>query len=391
MDAFYAAIEQLDHPEWKGKPVIVGAPPDRRGVVATCSYEARRYGVHSAMPSRTAGKMCPQGIFTPPRMERYEAVSGIIIDVFNSFTPLIEPLSLDEAFLDVTSALVLWQDPVAIARDLKRQVTERTGGLTASVGVAGNKFLAKVASDLNKPDGLTVVPRDAAGILAFLAPLPVTRLWGVGKVGAERLARAGIHTIGQLQAMDMEALTPLFGVTGATHVWELCRGIDERPVETGHEEKSVSGEHTFDKDCADMEQVRQVLLGQVERVGRRLRDMKKTGRTAHLKVRFGDFRTITRQMGLPTATNSDRELLEAAYALWDREQVHQPVRLIGFGMSRLSEEGRQPPGEQLLLFGHPGTGGGDRRNTALDQAVDKVRTAFGRNAVKRGHWRLREE
>ncbi len=391
MDAFYAAVEQLDHPEWRNKPVIVGAPPDRRGVVATCSYEARRFGVHSAMPSRTAGKLCPAGIFVPPRMERYEAVSSRIMDVFSEFTPLVEPLSLDEAFLDVTGAPSQWGDGVAIARELKRRVFERTGGLTASVGVAGNKFLAKVASDLHKPDGLTVVPRDAAGVRSFLAPLPVTRLWGVGKVSGQRLSEAGIRTIGQLQSLPLPALGKLFGAAGARHVAELCVGIDDRSVETEHEEKSVSGEHTFDPDCADMDQVRRMLQEQVERVGRRLRASGKEGGTAHLKVRFSDFRTITRQMSLARPTDSDRTLRDAAYALWEKEHIRQPVRLVGFGVSRLAVKGQTAgAGQQLLLDVVP-PDKPDSRHAALDRTVDRLRETFGRDALKRGHWRRTED
>lgn len=386
MDAFYAAIEQLDHPEWRGKPVIVGAAPDKRGVVATCSYEARRFGVHSAMPSRTAGRLCPSGIFVPPNMRRYEEVSDVIMRVFLEFTPMVEPLSLDEAFLDVTGAPAQWGGGEAIARELKRRITVQTGGLTASVGVASNKFLAKVASDLNKPDGLTVVPVGEKGIRAFLAPLPVKRLWGVGKVSEERLIRAGILTIGQLQAMTTAQLESFFGPAGAVHVAQLCAGHDDRGVETEHEEKSVSGEHTFDQDCDDMASVRQVLLEQVERVGRRLREAGRMGRTAHIKVRFADFRTITRQASLHPPTDSDKRLLDAADALLAREGVNEPVRLIGFGVSGLctnaDDHGRV---QQLSLSGLEEEPGKDR-HAALDRTVDRLRETFGQDALKRGEW-----
>lgn len=390
MDAFYAAIEQLDRPELKGKPVIVGAPPDRRGVVSTCSYEARVLGVHSAMPSRTAGKLCPQGIFLPPRMKRYEEMSKVIMEVFHEFTPLVEPLSLDEAFLDVAGGLWRWGDAIAIAMEVKKRIVVKTGGLTASVGVAPNKFLAKVASDMNKPDGLTVVPADGPGILGFLGPLPVGKLWGVGKVSGERLARAGIRTIGQLQTMGMEELECHFGKTGARDMWALCRGIDERAVETELEEKSVSGEYTFDRDCADMDRVRQVLLEQVERVGRRLRTAGKMGRTAHIKVRFSDFRTITRQVGLPVPVNSDRDLRDAAFKLFDSEEVRQAVRLIGFGVTGLTGTGVLAEESQLLL---PEVGNApmDKRNAAIDRAVDSLRITFGSDIVRRGNWKITPE
>lgn len=388
MDAFFAAIEQLDHPGLRGKPVIVGAAPDRRGVVSTCSYEARTFGVHSAMPSRTAGKLCPHGIFVAPRMGRYEEVSRIIMDVFHEFTPFVEPLSLDEAFLDVTGALGLWSDAVTLARDLKRRVRERTGGLTASVGVASNKFLAKVASDMNKPDGLTVVPADEAGVLAFLGPLPVTKLWGIGKVSGERLRQAGLRTVGQLQAMSVTDLERYFGAAGAQEVWELCRGLDERPVVTDWQEKSMSGEHTFDQDCGDVDRVRQVLLEQVERVGRRLRMAGKTGKTVQIKVRFSDFKTITRQVSLPMSANSDRLLRDAAYALFDREGINRPVRLIGFGVTGLAGEA-ESDGDLVLPGLEPVRQ--DGRNADLDRAVDALRETFGKDAIKRGNWKTPAE
>jgi nucleotidyltransferase/DNA polymerase involved in DNA repair len=367
MDAFFAAIEQLDNPDWRGKPLIVGAPPDRRGVVSTCSYEARVFGVHSAMPSRVAGKLCAQGIFVQPRMGRYEEVSRQIMTIFDEFTPMVEPVFLDEAFLDVSGSFGLWPDAVVIAGEIKRRIRERTKGLTASVGVARNKFLAKVASDLNKPDGITIVPDNEAGILSFLGPLPVTKLWGVGRVASERLHKAGIYTISQLQAMDLESLSRHFGKSGSKHIWELCRGIDDRPVMTDWDEKSISGEHTFDKDCDDNDIVRQVLLEQIERVGRRLRESGKMGRTVHIKVRFCNFRTITRQECLLQATNSDRSLRDAAYRLFDREDNDQPVRLIGFGVSNLFSAGMTNENGQLPLPElQCGETGGDR-STSLDR------------------------
>jgi DNA polymerase-4 len=319
-------------------------------------------------------------------MGRYEEVSGVIMDVFREFTPLVEPLSLDEAFLDVAGALGIWADSVTIARELKRRVREQTRGLTASVGVASNKFLAKVASDMNKPDGLTVVPEDEAGVLAFLGRLPVTKLWGIGKVSGERLHRAGIRTIAQLQMMDTAALAQYFGVAGAKDIWALCRGIDDRPVVTEWAEKSVSGEHTFDQDCAEIERVRQVLLEQVERVGRRLRSAGKAGKIVQIKVRFSDFRTITRQVSLPVPIDSDRLLRDAAYALLDRENIHRPVRLIGVGVTGLAE-GAGVVGQGQLLLPDLNPVWQDGRNAALDRAVDALRETFGKGAIKRGNWK----
>ena len=385
MDAFFAAIEVLDHPEWKGRPLVVGAPPDRRGVVSTCSYEARKYGIHSAMPSRTAGKLCPQAIFVPPRMSRYGAVSAQIMAVFETFTPLVEPLSLDEAFLDVTGALHLWGgDAVVMARELKSRIQANVG-LTASVGVARNKFLAKIASDLNKPDGLTVVPDSESGILAFLAPLPVTKLWGVGKVSSARLEKSGIRTISQLQCLDRSALERLFGIAGAAAMSDLVRGHDERPVVTDWEEKSISKEHTFDQDESNPDRVRQCLLELTEEVGCRLRGCGKRAGVAQIKVRFGDFTTLTRQMTFPAALDSDRDLIATAFTLFDRERISRPVRLIGFGVANLVTPGQGIP-VQPDLFGEIAPSPAGVRNKKLDQAVDALRQAFGSDAIKRGKW-----
>ena len=334
MDAFYAAIEALDHPEWRGLPLVVGSPPDQRGVVATCSYEARRYGIHSAMPSRTAGKLCPHAVFVPVRMERYAEISAQIMTILEEFTPLVEPLSLDEAFLDVSGARRIWGDAVTIARELKGRIKTRTG-LTASVGIAPNKFLAKMASDMHKPDGLTVVPVREPEIMAFLAPLPATKMWGIGKVTGARLAKEGIRVIGQLQAMDPGALERLFGKAGGADIADLARGRDSRPVITHWEEKSISNEHTFAHDESDIERVRQRLLELAEEVGRRLRKSGKLAKTARIKLRFGDFSTITRQTSFPAAFNSDRELIACALTLFERERVKRAIRLVGFGVSNL--------------------------------------------------------
>ena len=389
MDAFYAAIEQRDHPEYLGKPVIVGARPDQRGVVSTCSYEARQFGVHSAMPSRTAGKLCPQGVFVPPRMERYVQVSEQLMTLLEEFTPLVEPLSLDEAFLDVAGALRRWGDAVAIAEEMRSRIRARLQ-LTGSVGVASNKFLAKVASDLHKPDGLTVVPESEPGILAFLAPLPVNRLWGVGKVTGKRLAEAGIQTIGQIQALTPVALRALVGKGLADAVWELAQGHDDRAVEPAWDEKSISNETTFATDCAAVEIVWQTLLELTENVGARLRRHGKTARTAQIKVRFGDFSTITRQTTFNAPVDTDRDLLMAARLLFERERVRRPVRLIGFGVSHLAPVAPAHREEQPSLFPElraPAERAADHR---LDKAVDRVRGKFGDRAIVRGDWRAVE-
>ncbi|MFA5042619.1 MAG: DNA polymerase IV, partial [Kiritimatiellia bacterium] len=366
MDAFYAAVEVLDHPEWKGLPLVVGSPPDQRGVVSTCSYEARRYGIHSAMPSRTAGKLCPQAMFVPARMQRYAEISAQIMTVFEEFTPLIEPLSLDEAFLDVKGALRIWGDAVTLAQELKARIESRTG-LTASVGVAPNKFLAKMASDMHKPDGLTVVPVTEPGIMAFLAPLPATKMWGIGKVTGARLAKEGIRTIGQLQALGPGALERLFGKAGTADIAELTRGRDNRPVITNWEEKSISNEHTFAQDESDPERVRQHLLELAEEVGGRLRKSGKLAGTARIKLRFGDFSTITRQRSFPAPLDSDRELIACALVLFEREHVQRAIRLVGFGVSNLVAPDRTAP-LQPELFAEPAVREQADRNKKIDRA-----------------------
>lgn len=389
MDAFYASIEQRDNPSLKGRPVIIGSPPDKRGVVSAASYEARRFGVHSAMPSRTAGKQCPDGVFLPVRMSHYIKVSEQLHSVFEQFTPLIEPLSLDEAFLDVTGALHLWKSNAQhLARALKKRVAD-TLQLPCSVGIAPNKFLAKLASDLDKPDGLCVVPNEPEAIVSFLAPLPVGRIWGVGKVTARNLARYQIFTIGDLQQRSSAELQRLTGSTQTgEHLWALARGMDERPVETASEDKSISREHTFDSDCRSPEILRQVLLELTEQVGHRLR---KSGRYAHcvaIKFRFSDFRTHTRQESLSAPIASDRELLRHALALLEAQGFDQPIRLIGFGVSRFTDTPDAGPRQQELFEQLDDRRGARQRDERLDRAVDRLREQYGRDALRRGNWHI---
>lgn len=384
MDAFFASVEQLDHPELRGKPIIVGARPEERGVVATCSYEARRYGVRSAMPSSQAIRLCPQAIIIPVRHERYSEVSDQIMAIFREFTPLVEPVSVDEAFLDLTGVPGALENRVAPARELKRRIKERTG-LTASVGVAANKFLAKLASDLQKPDGLSVMPLDQAEILAFLAPLPVTRIWGVGERTAQELARHGLRHIGQIQQLTPAALARFCGATYGPRLWQLANGLDDRPVEADpREEKSISHEETFVEDIADRERLRLELLHLVEKVGRRLRQAGKQGKTIQIKLRFADFRTITRQQSLPRPTDSDRTLVAAAFALFARQNLPQPIRLIGFGVSGFAET---PSGlRQPSLFDEVDDTPDTEREQALDRAVDELRARYGNRILRRGKW-----
>ena len=385
MDAFYAAIEQRDRPGLRGRPVVIGAPPDRRGVVSTASYEARKYGVGSAMPSRTAGRLCPHAVFLPVRMERYAEVSHQVMEILTGFTPLVEQVSIDEAFLDVKGCTKTASDPVRIARAIKARIRGDLQ-LTASVGVARNKFLAKLASDLHKPDGLTVVPPEPERIITFLAPMPVGRIFGIGPRSEERLARAGLRAIGDIQGATREHLAAILGQAGARHALRLAHGEDTRRVITECEEKSMSGETTFSEDCSDPEVVRQQLVELTERVGRRLRKNGKLAGTGQIKLRFHDFRTITRQQPLRPPTNSDRRLLRCALELLAREDLSQPIRLIGFGGANLSDAaGDGSPRQPLLLpVGDDGVRPTDE--TELDHAVDELRSRYGPHILRRGTW-----
>jgi DNA polymerase-4 len=380
MDAFYASVEQRDRPELAGRPVIVGGDPDRRGVVSAASYEARKFGVHSAMPSATARRNCPHAVFLPPRLDDYAQVARQIRAIFQRYTPLVEPLSLDEAFLDVRGSVHLFGSPTEIGQRIKRAIREELR-LVASVGVAPNKFLAKIASDLEKPDGFVVVAPDRTQ--EFLDPLPVGRLWGVGRVGGRALAKIGVRRIGQLRRLPPEILRSRFGGQG-DHLWQLAHGIDDRPVTPDHRAKSISHETTFAVDVADRDVLRGWLLELTEQVGRRLRRHGLRGRTVHLKVRFADFRTITRSQTLSEPTNVTEELRKAAAEILDARlpDVHPPVRLLGMGVSGLSE--RQPT--QQTLFDHH-----QKRQARLDAATDAICDRFGGRAIGRAGSMIRKK
>ncbi|MDD3954501.1 MAG: DNA polymerase IV [Lentisphaeria bacterium] len=387
MDAFFASVEQLDHPEWRGKPVIVGAPPDQRGVVSTCSYEARRFGVHSAMPSRTAFQLCPQGIFVPGRYARYEEISQRIRSFFYAVTPFVEMASIDEAFLDLKGVHSI-TDPVAAARQLKARIRTELG-LSSSVGVASNMFLAKLASDLQKPDGLTVVPQDPEEIKKFLAPLPVRKIWGVGQKTGQVLESYGLKRIADIQKTPLVVLCKLLGSAGGLHLYALSRGQDSRQVQREFvQEKSISREETFREDCTDMEMVRHCLLGLCEEVGSRLRAAGLLAGCAQLKLRFQDFRTISRQMPVRPASQADRILLKCATSLFEQAAPKEAIRLVGFGVTQLQEpgvtQGEEP--RQLLLFPEPENEqpAVSGRDASLDQAVDQLRQKFGSDVLKRG-------
>ncbi len=373
MDAFYASVEQRDHPELRGKPVIVGGSAERRGVVSAASYEARRFGVHSAMPTATARRLCPEGIFLPVRMGHYAQISRQIREILLSFTPLVEPLSLDEAFLDVHGCEGLFGPAPDIARQIKDRIKAETG-LVASVGVAPNKFLAKLAGDLGKPDGLVVLPADRVG--AFLAPLPVGRLWGVGAKAEKRLHALGVRTVGQLAALPERVLAGPFGEAGR-HLWELAHGRDDRPVVPDREAKSISNETTFARDLDDLDTLRGVLLELVEQVAGRLRQHRLRARTIDLKVRSSDFRTRNRSLSLDEPSDVTDEIWRAACALFERALTPDvlPIRLLGVGATKLTGE----TAVQGLLFDD-----GRPKQRAVDKAVDAIRRQFGGAAIRRG-------
>jgi nucleotidyltransferase/DNA polymerase involved in DNA repair len=381
MDAFFASVEQHDNPELKGKPVVVGAPPDQRGVVAAASYEARQYGIHSAMPSRTAGQKCPEAIFLRGNMARYKEVSNQIMRIFESYTPLVQPLSIDEAFLDVTGAQRLFGDGETIAGKIRRDILEQTG-LTASVGVAPNMFLAKIASDMNKPDGITLVPFDQDAIERFLAPLPIGRMWGVGKVTQKKLLSFGLTTIGKLQQCDPQTLERAVGQHAAAVFSRLARGIDERGIVLETKDKSISNEITFKEDVIDRERIEATYKRLIDKVGRRVRKAGFFATTAHLKLRWSDFSTITRQTRLSIPCQDDITLRETGMALLNAHLRHRPVRLIGFGVSGLTETD-EPKTAQLDLFDAPDTTLHKKRNR-LSAAADQIRKAFGKNSIRRG-------
>ncbi len=371
MDAFYASVEQRDRPELRGLPVIVGGVGNR-GVVSAASYEARRFGVRSAMPSATARRLCPEGVFLPVRMAHYAQVARQIREIFLSITPLVEPLSLDEAFLDVRGCESLHGPAREIGRRVKERIKADTG-LTASVGVAPNKFLAKLASDHGKPDGFVVVPPEQ--VTEFLAPLPVGRLWGVGAKGEKRLHALGVRTVGQLAALPERVMVDHFGKSGR-HLWELAHGRDERAVTPDREAKSISTETTFPEDVGDREALRAWLLDLVDELAGRLRKEGVRARTVDLKVRSSDFSTRTRALSLPDATDATDVLWRAALRLFERSVTEEvlPLRLLGVGASNLTREGMV----QRLLFED------DDRSEALDRTIDAIRGRLGPGAIRRG-------
>jgi len=374
MDAFYPAVELLDNPALKGKPVIVGGSRER-GVVCSASYEARKFGVHSAQPMATAVRLCPEAVVLPVRMSRYKEVSHQVFRIFRTFTPLVEPLSIDEAFLDVTGCLRLFGHPVLVAKMIKERVRQEVG-LTVSAGIAPCKFVAKIASDLNKPDGLTVVPPEQ--VRQFLSALPIEKMWGVGKATQEKLEVLGIRTIGQLGRMPADFLERKFGKNGiAMH--RLAAGIDEREVVPFHDMKSVGHEDTFDQDITELKAAKKELMSLAGKVARRMRREKIKGRTITLKVKYGDFRTITRSTTLSESTDDGFEIYEVACRLLRKTDVgKRPTRLLGIALSQLSHKGQE---DQLSLFGERSE---TRKRESLNAALDALYEKFGDHSILPG-------
>lgn len=373
MDAFYAAVEVLDDPELKGKPVIVGGSKER-GVVSSASYEARKFGVHSAQPIATAARLCPQGVFLPVRMWRYQEISQQIFQIFQRFSPLVEPLSLDEAFLDVTGSTRLFGTPEEIARKIKEQVVEETG-LTVSAGVAPSKFVAKIASDMQKPDGLTIVPEGK--VEEFLEPLPIEKLWGVGKATRKILAHLGVRTIGDLGLLSSKLLVRKLGKQGL-HLYLLAKGVDEREVEPEREVKSVGHEDTYPIDISDVEEARKQLLSLATRVAKRLRGYGLVGKTVTLKVKYYDFVQITRSITLGEPTDDNRKIFQTCCDLLEKTEVgRRPVRLLGISLSQLSDSDET---KQLALFAVEEPD----RSRRLNKALDTISEKFGDEAIVPG-------
>ena len=391
MDAFYASVEVLDNSSLRGKPVIVGGGV-KRGVVSAASYEARKFGVHSSIPMSKAMRLCPHGVFLPVRMERYKEVSDRVFGIFRRYTPLVEPVSLDEAFLDVTASMRLFGPPEEIARRIRTEVREETG-LTVSAGVASSKLVAKIASDMNKPDGMTMVPRGKEQ--EFLAPLQVGRLWGVGEVTRSALAELGVQKIGDLAGMPEEAIVQKLGNHGA-HLHRLANGIDDREVEPEREIKSMGREETFDEDLLEILDLRRQLLDIATRTAARLRSHGLRGRTVTLKVKYSDFRLVTREVTLPLGIDDGGEIFRQALLLLEKTAAgKKPVRLLGIYLSNFGgEPGSDAGSGQISLFGYPPQpdvpsrrpprARDPARTAKLNAAVDRIRGKYGAKGVLPG-------
>ena len=378
MDAFYASVEQRDNPALRGMPVIVGGLTGR-GVVATASYEARQFGVHSAMSMKMARRLCPNGVFLPVRMAHYRRISHQIRLILSRYSPFVEPLALDEAFLDVSGMGLKYPCIVDIAKAVKRDI-RRTTGLIASAGIGPNKFLAKLASDLKKPDGLMWIPYGKER--EILAPLPVSRLWGVGKVTEQALRHAGFHTIGDVAAAGLEALLPIVG-NQAHRLHDLSLGKDNRPLEVSRRPQSVGNEHTYAHDLVSDDEVDEQFRLLANEVSWRLRQNHLMGRTITIKVRFASFRTITRSLTIDgMGTCSEEQLYFSAKRLYHKCGSTEPVRLLGLSVSQL-----QPLQVQCDLFSDD-----SETKAKVAEAIDKLQQRFGRQAIMKGFlWEMSHE
>ncbi|MFC3500454.1 DNA polymerase IV [Micromonospora krabiensis] len=369
MDAFFASVEVRGRPELRGRPVVVGGLGPR-GVVSSASYEARRYGVRSAMPMMRARALCPHAVYLPPDFAAYTSASRAVMQIFRDVTPLVEPLSLDEAFLDVAGARRLFGPPAAIARRIRARVADELG-LTCSVGVAPSKFVAKLGSTRAKPDGLLVVP--ATRVLDFLHPLPVDALWGVGERSAQTLHRLGLATIGDLAEAPYGMLRKALGEASASHLHELAWGRDPRGVSPEHVEKSIGAEVTFDADVADPTEIRRALLALADKVGARLRRAGQVGRTVSLKVRLADFRTVNRSRTLPVPTDTAREMFDTVWALYTALDPGERIRLVGVRVEGLATADATP---RQLALGAPEHGWRE-----AEAAADAAAARFGRSVI----------
>ena len=373
MDAFFASVEQRDHPEYRGKPVIVGAAPGSRGVVSAASYEARKFGIHSAMPINRAFSLCSQGIYVRPAHEKYSSESNKLMDILKEFSPKFEQVSVDEAFLDMTGTEKLWGAFIVAAKKIKTKIGEERG-LTASIGIAPNKYLAKIASDLNKPDGISEVPFNYDEIIKWLAPMAVKKMGGVGKKREEILNSMGLRTIGELQKLTHDFLEKKFG-KGGTGLFHLCRGIDSREVKGGGTAKSISREYTFDNDTKDRVLLKKTLLTLSQDVSRRAREGRKKGKTVVLTYRTSDFKKCSKRVTFSNGLNTAKEIYETAVCVLDALPGNIVVRLIGVGLTSFCQE------SQIDLFGM------DKDKRAWEEsekALDILSAKFGRQIIKKG-------
>jgi len=371
LDAFFASVEEILNPALRGKAIIVGGDPSQRGVVSSASYPARACGVHSAMPMAQAVRLCPQAVVITPRHHEYGRRSRAVMAILREITPAVEPLSIDEAFLDVTGCERLWGPPLEVARRIQRRILEEQG-LPCSLGIATTKLVAKIACDTGKPRGLVLVP--AGQEATFLAPLPIERIWGVGRVTAERLRSLGIETIGDLAGWPEEDLVRAFGDAGR-HLYRAARGIDASRVETGRERRSISQERTFGRDEGDRRTLERTLLGMAENVAARLRQQGLVAETVRLKLRTPAFVTHTRQVSLAQPTDQGQVIYAAALQLLHENwRQGQQLRLLGVGVSGLLDHS----GYQLSLFDRS-----DQRRTRLNRAVDAIRDRYGHDAITR--------